>query len=82
VVWEEASGQATLYTYSTVYANDLPPFADRLPYVAAVVDLAEGPRVMTNIIDCDVDQLQIGMAVEVAFVELTPEITAPVFRPT
>jgi uncharacterized OB-fold protein len=70
-----------LYTYSTVYVNDLPPFAERLPYVAAVVDLAEGPRVMTNIIDCDLDQLQIGMAVEVAFVELTPEVTAPVFRP-
>jgi uncharacterized OB-fold protein len=81
VVWEEASGRATLYTYSTVYVNDLPPFAERLPYVAAVVDLAEGPRVMTNIIDCDVDQLHIGMAVEVAFVELTPEVTAPVFRP-
>jgi hypothetical protein len=36
---------------------------------------------MTNIIDCDLDQLQIGMVVEVAFVELTPEVTAPVFRP-
>src|SRR3979411_2257254 len=39
VSWEDASGQATLYTYSTVYTNDLPPFSERLPYIAAVVDL-------------------------------------------
>jgi uncharacterized OB-fold protein len=81
VSWEAASGRATLYTYSTVYVNDLPPFAERLPYVAAVVDLEEGPRVMTNIIDCDPSALEIGMPVQVAFVELTDEITAPVFRP-
>lgn len=37
-------GRATLYTWSVVYTNDLPPFPERLPYVAAVVDLEEGPR--------------------------------------
>jgi uncharacterized OB-fold protein len=81
VVWEEASGRATLYTHSTVHMNDLPPFGARVPYVVAAVDLEEGPRVMTNIVDCDPADLRIGMAVEVAFQELTPEITAPVFRP-
>ena len=44
VSWEQASGDATLYTWSVVYQNDLPPFNERVPYVAAVVDLAEGPR--------------------------------------
>jgi uncharacterized OB-fold protein len=81
VSWEVASGRAILYTYSTVYANDLPPFTERTPYVAAVVDLEEGPRVMTNIVDCEPSALRVGMALEVAFRELTPEITAPVFRP-
>jgi uncharacterized OB-fold protein len=81
VVWEDSCGVATLYTYSVVYANDLPPFSDRLPYVAAVVDLDEGPRVMTNIVDCDPSELRIGMKLKVAYRELTPEITAPVFRP-
>jgi uncharacterized OB-fold protein len=81
VSWEDASGQATLYTYSTVYTNDLPPFSERLPYIAAVVDLDEGPRVMTNIVDCDPSELRIGMPLRVAFRELTPEVTAPVFRP-
>ena len=81
VDWEDASGRATLYTWSTVFNNDLPPFNERLPYVVAAVDLAEGPRVMSNIVDCDPAALTVGMAVEVTFRSLTPEISAPVFRP-
>ncbi|MFJ4472910.1 Zn-ribbon domain-containing OB-fold protein [Streptomyces sp. NPDC089424] len=50
VSWERASGRATLYTWSVVHRNDLPPFDARVPYVAAVVDLAEGPRMMTEIV--------------------------------
>ncbi|MFF8872504.1 Zn-ribbon domain-containing OB-fold protein [Streptomyces massasporeus] len=50
VTWETASGRATLYTWSVVHRNDLPPFSDRVPYVAAVVELAEGPRMMTEIV--------------------------------
>ncbi|MFI7015557.1 Zn-ribbon domain-containing OB-fold protein [Streptomyces sp. NPDC050164] len=50
VVWEPASGRATLYTWSVVHRNELPPFAERTPYVAAVVDLAEGPRMMTEVV--------------------------------
>jgi uncharacterized protein len=82
VGWEEASGRATLYTWSVVYQNDLPPFPGRVPYVAAVVDLDEGPRMMTNVVDCPFEQLSIGMALEVAFRQETDEITLPVFRPT
>ncbi len=81
VAWIEASGQATLYTWSTVHMNDLPPFAERLPYIAAVVDLAEGPRVMTNLVDCDDTELTIGMALEVRYRALDDSITAPVFAP-
>jgi uncharacterized OB-fold protein len=81
VAWEDASGQGTLYTYSTVYVNDLPPFRDLLPYVAAMVDLDEGPRVMTALVGCQPEDLRIGMKVTVAFRELTDEVTAPVFRP-
>jgi uncharacterized OB-fold protein len=62
-----ASGAGTLYTYSTVYANDLPPFRDRLPYVAAIVELAEGPRVMTTIEGAGPDGLRVGMAVTASF---------------
>ena len=80
VRWVEASGRASLYTYSVVHWNDLPPFKARAPYVAAVVDLAEGPRMMTNLVDCDPAELTIGMPLEVAY-RNEGEITVPVFRP-
>jgi hypothetical protein len=80
VTWEQASGRATLYTHSTVYMNDLAPFRDRLPYVAALVELEEGPRIMTTIVDCPTEDLRIGMPLQVAFRELDDDITAPVFR--
>jgi uncharacterized OB-fold protein len=81
LVWEEVSGRGTLYTYSTVFVNDLPPFDARVPYVAAVVDLDEGPRVLTNIVACDPADLRVGMPVEVVFEALTPDITVARFRP-
>ncbi|MER3452581.1 MAG: hypothetical protein C4321_02485 [Chloroflexota bacterium] len=81
VHWEETSGRGTVYTYSVVYQNDLPPFSSRVPYVAAIVELAEGPRMMTNIVDCDPAALRVGMPVEVTFRDETDEVTLPVFRP-
>ncbi|GAA3540949.1 Zn-ribbon domain-containing OB-fold protein [Streptomyces osmaniensis] len=77
VVWEPACGRATLYTWSVVHRNDLPPFGQRTPYVAAVVDLAEGPRMMTELVDCtDPGLLRAGTKLEVAFRD-----GVPVFRP-
>lgn len=67
VEWEHASGHATLYTWSVVHRNDLPPFGDRVPYVAAVVDLAEGPRMMTEVVECAHGDLRIGMGLTVTF---------------
>jgi uncharacterized OB-fold protein len=81
VAREEASGDAVLYTWSIVHQNDLPPFPDQVPYVAAVVDLAEGPRMMTNVVDCDPDTLDVGMALRVTYRDLTDEVTVPVFVP-
>lgn len=77
----ESSGQATLYTYSTVYVNDLPPFRDKLPYIAAVVELAEGPRLMTTIVGCEPDRLRIGMALRFEPRVIADNVTAAVFRP-
>jgi uncharacterized OB-fold protein len=81
VNWEEASGQATLYTFSTVHVNDLPPFHGRVPYVAAIVELAEGPRMMTNVVDCDAEQLEVGMSLQVRYRDLDDEFSIPVFVP-
>ncbi|MEU3875525.1 MULTISPECIES: OB-fold domain-containing protein [Streptomyces] len=86
VVWEEACGLAELYTWSVVHRNDLAPFGARLPYTAAVVVLAEGPRMMTEVVDCPEDRLAIGMRLRVAFrreadVPVTAPVAVPVFRP-
>ncbi|MFE6100895.1 Zn-ribbon domain-containing OB-fold protein [Streptomyces laurentii] len=89
VTWRPASGRATLYTWSVVHRNDLPPFGERVPYVAAVVDLAEGPRMMTQVVDCLEERLRIGMELAVTFRAEGAEGAAgvaggfmvPVFRP-
>ena len=64
-----------------MHRNDLPPFGERVPYVAAVVDLAEGPRMMTNVVDCEFDALAIGMALEAVFHPTSDEVTIVQFRP-
>lgn len=81
VEWIEASGRGTIYTYSVVFRNDLPPFSEWGTYVPAIVELDEGPRLMTNIVDVDPSELSIGMPVEVRFRDLTDEWAAPVFAP-
>ncbi|MEV1020335.1 Zn-ribbon domain-containing OB-fold protein [Streptomyces sp. NPDC050264] len=87
VRWRVASGRAELYTWSVVHRNDLPPFGGRTPYVAAVVDLAEGPRMMTEIVDCAEADLHVGMRLQVAFRQdgeggdAGGGFAVPVFRP-
>ena len=83
VRWERASGDATLYTYSVVRRNELPSFAARTPYVAAIVELAEGPRMMTNVVGVDPGEVRIGMDLVVDFAAAGAggETLVPVFRP-
>ena len=66
VAWVEASGKGLIYAY-TVSRRGTGPWRDVAPYVISYVELDEGPRVLTNIVDCDPDQLAIGQRVEVAF---------------
>lgn len=63
----QANGTGTLYTYSTVYVNDLAPFKEQLPYVAAIVELDEGPRLMTAIEGANPDEIRVGMSVKAVF---------------
>ena len=82
VEWVEASGRARLYTWSVVHRNDLPPFDERVPYVAAIVELEEGPRMMTNIVDVEHDQLRVGMELVVTFRAEADDVVLPLFRST
>jgi len=57
------------------------PGFSELPYVVAIVELEEGVRLLSNIVDCLPDDLCIGMPVEVVFEDVTPEVKLPKFRP-
>ena len=81
VEWVRASGRGTVYSFTVTYQNQAPGFREEVPYVLAVVELAEGVRMMTNVVGCPPDQVRIGMAVEVVFEDVTPEITLAKFRP-
>ena len=80
VAQERASGRATLYTWSQIHQNAA-PFAARTPYVVAMVDLIEGPRLMTVIEDCPVDDLRADMELAIAFRDDDDGFVVPVFRP-
>jgi uncharacterized OB-fold protein len=80
--WIEASGKAEIYAFSVTYEGVEAVFRDDLPIVLAWVDLPEGIRMQTNIIDCDPDTVEIGQQVEVVFKAVTEDISLPYFRPT
>jgi uncharacterized OB-fold protein len=79
VGWEEASGTGVLTTFSVVRANDQAAFRESLPYVPAIVELAEGPRLMTTLVDSDPADVVCDALVEVVFVD-RDDWTFPAFR--
>lgn len=79
-VWIRASGKGTVYSYTTTYQNLSPGFREEVPYVLALVDLAEGVRLMTNIIECDPKDVSVGMPVEVTW-ERAEDVAIPKFKP-
>ena len=72
--WIAGKGEGVIYSYSVMRRA-------KPPYVMAYVTLAEGPTMMTNIVDCDPDALRIGDAVRVAFVETAEGRALPMFKP-
>ena len=81
--WIKASGKATLFTYGIVHRAPHPGFRDDVPFVTAIVELEEGPKMATNIVmdDPTPEKLQIGMALEVTFEHITDAIALPKFKP-
>jgi uncharacterized OB-fold protein len=76
-----ASGRARLYTWSVVHQNAA-PFDSRTPYIVAMVDLEEGPRLMTVLADCTPDEIHADMELIIAFREDEDGFVVPTFRPT
>lgn len=79
--WLQATGKGRVYAFSVTYEGVEAAFVEDLPIILAWVDLPEGIRMQTNILDCDPDSVAIGMEVEVVFKRVTDEISLPHFRP-
>jgi uncharacterized OB-fold protein len=75
----DVSGKGTLYSYALLHHPQHPAF--EYPVVAALVDLAEGPRLLTNLVECPTDEIRIGMSVRVRFVDADDDMAIPVFEP-
>jgi uncharacterized protein len=77
--WITASGRGTIYTY-TILHQAFGAFAADVPFVVALVDLEEGARMMSRIVDTPHDRVAIGAAVQVTFASVGDGVTLPYFR--
>lgn len=78
--WFAASGRGRVHSFSIVHRAPTPAFGDRVPYVVALIDLDEGPRMMTNLLGDDALAVAIGDAVEVLFEDRGEGRKLPQFR--
>jgi uncharacterized protein len=79
--WIKCSGRGKVYTFTATYQNQAPGFRESLPYIMAYVELDEGVKMLTNLVDCTPEQARIGMPVEVVYEDVTPAVTLAKFRP-
>ncbi len=78
--WEQVSGEGELYSFTIVHKPVNDAFAGNAPYVIALVTLAEGPTMMMNLEDVDLEALQIGMPLKLGYLDFEG-FTLPVARP-
>lgn len=79
--WHTASGKGEVYSFTVVHRAPSKGFEELVPYVVAVVALAEGPHLMTRLTQVQTDAVRIGMPVQVDFEKQDEETTLPVFCP-
>jgi uncharacterized OB-fold protein len=75
-----ASGRGRVYTFTVTHQNQAPGFRDELPYVMAYVELDEGPRILTNIINTPPGEVKIDLPVEVVFEDIDENLAIPKFQ--
>ena len=79
--WIASTGKGSVYTFVVNHIAYHPAFQEDLPYVVAVVELDEGPHLITNIVGCDPSEVRCDMPVEVVWDDITNEFSLPKFRP-
>ncbi len=78
--WVALSGKGKVYSYVTYHRAWRPDYQDKVPYDVSLIELDEGVRMVSNVIDCPPDDVRIGMPVEVVYEDFE-EYTLPKFRP-
>ncbi|MDA1370293.1 MAG: Zn-ribbon domain-containing OB-fold protein [Proteobacteria bacterium] len=82
LAWTPVSGKGHIYSLTIVAPGRGPDiFKNDSPYVVTLVELDEGCRMMSNIVDVDAEDVKIGMAVEIVYDCVTEDVTLPKFRP-
>lgn len=79
--WEKASGRGTVFSYTVVYQPPYAAFKADCPFVMAIIQLEEGPQLMTNILNCDSESVRIGMPVKLCFETRAGGFRIPQFEP-
>lgn len=78
--WARSSGRGRVFTWTVVARAMHPDFAADVPFAPAVIELEEGVRLLSTVVDCPPDALRIDMPVEVIFEDVTPKVSLPRFR--
>jgi uncharacterized OB-fold protein len=78
--WARSSGRGKLFTWTVVERPMHPAFAEDAAYAPAIIELEEGVRMVSWVVDCPPGELRMGMPVEVVFEDVTDEVTLPKFR--
>ncbi len=78
--WREVSGRGTLFSY-TVTKIGPGPFRAHTPYVVALVELGEGVRMLSNLVNCDADAMRIGMRLVPYWLPMPDGTHLPLFQP-
>lgn len=79
--WTEMSGRGRVHNYVVYHKPWVPYYKDKVPYAVVQVEIEEGPRLTTNLIGVPVRDVKIGMEVEAAWEDLTPDVTLIQFKP-
>lgn len=81
IEWVESKGKGKIWTFSIHHMGPSKAYKGEPPYVVALIEMDEGVKMMSNVIDVDVKDVHVGMEVEVVFDDVTDEVTLPKFKP-
>ena len=78
--WARSKGLGRVFSWTVVRRPMHPTFVEEIPYAPAIIEMDEGVRLVSWVVDCPPDELTKGTPVEVFFDAVTPEVTLPKFR--